>query len=276
MMDHKELLAGTLGGFAQVIVGHPFDTIKVRMQTHSDFKGPIDCLKKTIALEGPSALYKGVTSPLTGVGFCNAILFSVNGNIRRALAGPSGDPQKLSIGQYTLGGALTGGVIAFVACPIELLKVKLQTQYSNSGGGLIKVAVNTVRTNGFSGLYRGITATVLRDIPSFAAYFGTYEYLKNVLSRNSTHELQPTDLLLAGGTSGIACWIPCYMQDVVKSRIQSDVAIRSISTLEYAKEVYQSLGFSGFFRGFAPTMLRAFPANAATFVAYEFAMKALG
>lgn len=40
---------------------HPFDTIKVRLQTSSkeQFKGPIDCLLQTIRKEGVNGIYKG-------------------------------------------------------------------------------------------------------------------------------------------------------------------------------------------------------------------------
>ena len=60
------VLSGTLGGMAQVLVGHPFDTIKVRLQT-KEVKA-IDCLKNTLKLEGLSGFYRGIASPLVGIG----------------------------------------------------------------------------------------------------------------------------------------------------------------------------------------------------------------
>jgi len=41
------------------------------------------------------------------------------------------------------------------------------------------------------------------------------------------------------------------------------------------KAIHRDFGFRGFFRGFAPTILRAFPANAAALTAFEFAMRSL-
>jgi solute carrier family 25 carnitine/acylcarnitine transporter 20/29 len=38
----------------------------------------------------------------------------------------------------------------------------------------------------------------------------------------------------------------------------------------------KSSGTKAFFNGFGPTMARAFPANAATFFAYEMAMETMG
>ena len=44
---------------------HPFDTIKVRLQTSSktQFTGPVDCLMQTLRKEGVNGIYKGGKSP---------------------------------------------------------------------------------------------------------------------------------------------------------------------------------------------------------------------
>ena len=50
----RSLAAGGVGGVCAVIVGHPFDLVKVRMQTAEKgvYTGAIDVVKKTIAREG--------------------------------------------------------------------------------------------------------------------------------------------------------------------------------------------------------------------------------
>src|SRR5205823_6561110 len=59
----------------QKIVGHPFDTIKVRLQTTemSHFRGPVDCLMQTLRNEGFAGLYKGATPPLVGWMFMDSV-----------------------------------------------------------------------------------------------------------------------------------------------------------------------------------------------------------
>ena len=60
----KNSLAGTAAGIAVCLVGHPFDTLKVRLQTQpSDkpvYKGLSDCFFKTLKWEGIGGLYTGV------------------------------------------------------------------------------------------------------------------------------------------------------------------------------------------------------------------------
>lgn len=66
----RSFAAGGFGGVCAVIVGHPFDLVKVRLQTAEAgvYKGAVDCLVKGIARDGMvRGLYAGVSAPLVGV-----------------------------------------------------------------------------------------------------------------------------------------------------------------------------------------------------------------
>ena len=60
----NNLVAGTVAGISVCLVGHPFDTLKVRLQTqpvsNPIYKGLTDCFLKTLKWEGIGGLYKGV------------------------------------------------------------------------------------------------------------------------------------------------------------------------------------------------------------------------
>ena len=74
----RGIFSGTASGITKLIVGHPFDTIKVRMQIegmNGRFNGPLDCLKQTIRKEGIRGLYKGATPPLIGWGLIDSLLW---------------------------------------------------------------------------------------------------------------------------------------------------------------------------------------------------------
>ncbi|KAI7897080.1 mitochondrial carrier domain-containing protein [Mucor mucedo] len=283
----QDLIAGTIGGWAQVVVGHPADTIKVRLQTQPSppiYSSAMDCVRKLVKEEGAKGLYRGVMSPLAGIGFCNAVMFMANGHSRRLLQ--NGDDKKvLSIFEIGVAGSMAGSVMAFLNCPIELLKVKLQTQdpkgVLGANGklepafkGVIDCGIRTVRSQGFKGIYRGMGITLMRDTPSYFAYFVGYEGLKRMFqSMRPDGQLTTFDLLMAGGLSGFAAWIPAYPQDVIKSNFQNDLRYKSIG--QVVKTLYKTSGPKAFINGIGPTLVRAFPANAATFFAYEMAMEAM-
>ena len=70
----KSFCAGGFGGMCSVAVGHPFDTIKVRLQTATCglpnenplYCSTLDCARKTLENEGFRGLYRGMLMPLIG------------------------------------------------------------------------------------------------------------------------------------------------------------------------------------------------------------------
>ena len=49
---------GSIAGLFGRVLEHPFDSIKVRLQTSESFNGVFDCFGKTIKNEGSAGLYK--------------------------------------------------------------------------------------------------------------------------------------------------------------------------------------------------------------------------
>lgn len=66
---------------------------------------------------------------------------------------------------------------------------------------------------------------------------------------------------------GLGAWIPCFPQDVIKSKYQSDITIKTVWGC--IKDLYAKGGLRIFSRGLGITLLRAMPVNAATFGAFE-------
>ena len=66
----RSFAAGGFGGVCAVVVGHPFDLVKVRLQTAEKgvYSSALDVVRKGIARDGlRRGLYAGVSAPLVGV-----------------------------------------------------------------------------------------------------------------------------------------------------------------------------------------------------------------
>lgn len=66
----RSLVAGGFGGVCAVVVGHPFDLVKVRLQTaeRGAYSSAIDVVRQSVARDGlRRGLYAGVSAPLVGV-----------------------------------------------------------------------------------------------------------------------------------------------------------------------------------------------------------------
>lgn len=126
---------------------------------------------------------------------------------------------------------------------------------------------------GFRGLNRGLALTVLREVPGFAVYFGSYEMMTRKLGEST-----PV-VLFSGGMAGIFSWITTYPQDVIKSRIQADgfgATQEYRNALHCLKLSLKKEGHQFLFRGIGSTVIRAFPMNAVTFGVYTQIMKRFG
>lgn len=300
----KDLTAGTFAGVAQLLVGHPFDTIKVKLQSQPaplpghppKFSGAIDAVKQTLAAEGPKGLYKGMGAPLATVAVFNAVLFTARGQMEGLLRDSPG--AHLSVGQQMVAGAGAGVACSMVACPTELVKCRLQAQsalattveipvLAGIGGapagrynGPFDVAKHVLKSEGgVLGLYKGLTPTLMREVPGNAAMFGAYEATKQYLAGGQdTSKLSRGSMLFAGGVAGAMFWVSVYPTDVIKSVIQVDDHRnpKYKGTMDAFRKVFAAEGVKGLYRGFGPAMARSVPANAACFLAYELVRESLG
>ena len=217
----KDLIAGTGAGAAQLVVGFPFDTIKVKLQNMPRpapgesplYTSAVDALRKTVAEQGSSGLFKGMGVPLATVAIFNAILFSVNGMVRRLVASWSNMPPgaEFSVPQYAICGAGAGMAVGVLATPTELVKCRLQAQdhklriYS----GPTDVIRKTLASEGVFGLFRGFAPTMGREIPGCALYFAGYEGSKQMFARASgkpVRELSAVELMTSGAIGGLSFW----------------------------------------------------------------------
>lgn len=132
-----------------------------------------------------------------------------------------------------------------------------------------------MQTQGITGLYRGTGLTLLRDCPGSVAYYGGYEYFK-WLFQGDSKELSVPATLTAGGLAGICNWLVSVPPDVLKTRLQSSEPGRYPGGgMQIMREMVMKEGIGSLYKGIAPVMLRAFPANAACFLGYETVVKLL-
>ncbi|KAG0708572.1 mitochondrial carrier [Suillus ampliporus] len=269
----NDLVAGSMGGAAQVLVGQPLDTVKTRAQIAPKgmFKGPMDVLAQTVRKEGFFALYKGMASPLLGIAGVNSLLFASYVYSKRIV---SPFPQ-LSLKEIALAGAMAGAANAILASPVEMFKVRMQGQYGDATDKKLRdVAKEMWRDWGFrKGVMRGYWVTFAREIPAYAGFYAGFEFSKRKFQSKYGDKVPFWALLTSGATGGIAYWLSCYPLDVIKSRIQLRQTPPTGKPWQYMNNELRMIvaesGITGLFRGLSPSLLRTIPAAASTFAAFE-------
>lgn len=261
-----DFFAGLCGGFTKTLIGLPIETVKVRLQTRNQYKGPIDCVIKILKYEGISGFYRILFIPLISVGFFNSIIFGTFGVTNKYLQ----NNYKFSNSMNIFLAGCTSGLCAILNTPIDFIRNRMQVQtntkeYKNSIDCIRKIVTNY----GLRKLLTGLTLMTLNYVPQYGMHFTCYFYMKEKLAELNT----PTifSQFISGGLAGSLCWIPVYPLDVIKNRIQTQSLEnpKYNGILDCIKKTYSEKGIKSFYKGLSIILVRSFPINAGMFVTYE-------
>ena len=137
-------VAGQIAGMVGLMVVHPIDTVKIRMQARVSAP-PVSAVSTVSSLmqrEGPMALYRGIGAPMVAYGLINAVAFTTHTEVVRLLRGELGgsggsplvkDPYLIGLA----GGAAAGFTSSFVRGPAERVKTVQQVAESSCGTGKV-------------------------------------------------------------------------------------------------------------------------------------------
>lgn len=184
----------------------------------------------------------------------------------------------LSYPQYYLAGGFAGLTNSFLSGPIEHIRIRLQTQ-PHGANRLYNGPIDCIRKLAahegvLRGVYRGQMVTYFREIQAYGVWFLSFEYMMNQdAKRNNVkrEDIPSWKVGLYGGVAGEFLWLGSYPFDVVKSKMQSDGfgSQRKFSSMtDCFRKTMAAEGFGGFWKGIGPTLLRAMPVSAGTFIVY--------
>ena len=132
-----------------------------------------------------------------------------------------------------------------------------------------------VQQRGLLGLYSGMTPQITRDIMFYGSFFGSYEVLCAGLKKY-TDMPDAAVYGTAGGLAGQIAWACSIIPDSVKSHIQTSPSLTNLpGSVETFRRIVKEKGYRGLFAGIEVAIIRAWPANAALFLGYEYTKKLL-
>nr|XP_046181169.1 solute carrier family 25 member 48 isoform X2 [Oncorhynchus gorbuscha] len=302
-----DFLAGWIGGASSVIVGHPLDTVKTRLQAGQGYKNTLHCVLQIYRKETIAGFFKGLSFPLASITVYNSVVFGFFNNTQRVISKFRHGDERQSCGMLdmTLASMLTGLMSVGLGAPVDLVKIRLQMQTlpclaenldlaGTTGNVNGNVAVRSVtlqgqptyrgpihcissilRTEGIRGLYRGAAAMVLRDVPGYTLYFIPYALFRRWLSPEGRSSPHPCTVWVSGGLAGSISWVTATPADVVKSRLQADAlhARKYRGIVHCVVQSYKTEGIHVFFRGASVNAIRGFPMSATMFLGYELSLQ---
>ncbi|KAG7396275.1 hypothetical protein PHYBOEH_002542 [Phytophthora boehmeriae] len=287
----KNFVSGVMAGGCEAFVGYPLETVKARMQTQQansrTFSGPVDCFIKSFREGGVTSLYRGASPQIFRSALSASIMFGLMGQYRYFYSKHLFENPDYSLIAAGVSTGMTEGVLY---TPFEIIKVRMQTLYGGTRTRVSNwhVVKDVYSRNGLRGLYRGIAPTAGREMVGNAVYFMAYETIKEMLLKNFVHDVPNISsesanlrtyqsIAFSGGCAGFSYWLATFPIDTVKSVLQADRLDkpRFSGVTDCCRKLYAEGGVHRFYRGITPSLVRAFPANAVTFVAFEKTMSFL-
>lgn len=172
-----------------------------------------------------------------------------------------------------------------IISPLEMLRTKMQAEsVTHSARDYAVLLSDAVKVDGMSSLWRGLGATLLRDVPFSAIYWMGYEILKPKLVPWFNRPGAPSPdvppiaaSFVAGATSGSFAAALTLPFDVVKTRQQTTLGETLIGfrgsaapgVVDIMRDIVRSQGISGLFVGFLPRIAKVAPACAIMISTYE-------
>ena len=182
-------MCGAGSGAVVPLVLTPVELIKCRLQVQQSargdfkaYKGPIDCIVRTIKEEGISrGLYKGNVSTMLREIPGNFCWYGTYEAVCILNTPPGGKKEDCSPIVHMIGGGAAGAMYWTAFYPADTVKSVVQTNPEFSDETFLTVFKNIYRAEGIRGLYRGWLITVIRAVPAHAAIFAVYEQVMKIL-----------------------------------------------------------------------------------------------
>nr|CAD1842937.1 unnamed protein product [Ananas comosus var. bracteatus] len=279
----KYLIAGGVAGATSRTATAPLDRLKVVMQVQTTSTQIIPAIKN-IWKEGRFlSFFRGNGLNVMKVAPESAIRFYTYEMLKEFIVKTKGE-NKGDIGASgrLIAGGLAGAVAQTAIYPMDLVKTRLQT-YACEGGkvpSLGTLSRDIWRQEGPRAFYRGLVPSLLGIIPYAGIDLAAYETLKDMSKTYVLQDSEPGPLVQLGcGTISGALGATCvYPLQVIRTRLQAQQA-NSKTAYKGMSDVFwrtlQHEGFSGFYKGIFPNLLKVVPSASITYLVYETMKKSL-
>lgn len=274
----------------------PLTVIKTRMMAlddvkhHKGFSGVYVTARDIVRADGYRGLYKGFGTVVGGLipgrmmylGILEASKKAV-GSAMTSYDASFSEPLVASTSNF-VAGALASLSGQLIAVPVDVISQRQMIAKESRMSGL-QMAKQIVRSDGLSGLYRGVGASIMMFVPSSAIWWSSYGMYQSILwsrwdkLKGVPHHAGPVERpeneilsvqILSGVMTGCTTASITNPLDVIKTRIQTDSSGKRHGWIRTAVGIVQREGVGGFFRGVVPRMTSASIWGTSMVTTYEF------
>ncbi|KAH9608539.1 hypothetical protein KSS87_023079 [Heliosperma pusillum] len=285
----RDLMAGAImGGVVHTIVA-PIERAKLLLQTqhsnfailtgkHPKFKGMFDCIFRTVRDEGFLSLWRdGMSLKGRIIGKDLPIFTLARLDLYRDVLKNDDDGPPIMSGTAAnfFAGAAAGCSTLVLVYPLDIAHTRLAADIGKADArqfrGIYHFMTSVYRVEGLHGLYRGLPASFHGMVVHRGIYFGGFDTIKEILTKESNLELALWKRWVAAQVVTTTAGLLSYPFDTVRRRMMMQSGLEKPmynDTLDCWKTIYRTEGFPSFYRGAVSNMFRSTGA-AAILVLYD-------
>ncbi|KAK3070576.1 Cu/Pi carrier [Teratosphaeriaceae sp. CCFEE 6253] len=258
----KYYAACTFGGLMACGLTHwavtPLDLVKCRRQVNSKlYVGNMDGWRKIIAADGTRGIYTGGSPTFFGYSIQGALKYGGYEFFKKFYSDLAGEENavKYKTGIYLAGSASAEFFADIGLCPLEAVKVRMQTTIPPFATGTLNGINTIVAAEGFAGLYKGLYPLWARQIPYTMMKFASFETIVEMIyhrlpgTKADYSKGAQTGVAFTGGyLAGILCAIVSHPADVMVSKLNANRMPGEAGGAAISR-IYKEIGFGGLWNG---------------------------
>ena len=246
----------------------PLDVVKVRQQTCSSLtqgKSTIAIVRSIIRDEGIAMLWSGFSASLMTTVPSTVVYLAAYEPLR------DGVEATASAGWAPLvAGGMARALAVALTAPVDLVRTRLQSAAHAEQRSTLESITSIARQEGARALWRGVSASMARDVPFSAIYWTSYEWLKGRLQGGSREQSGVWRTIPCASIAGAIAGAVTTPLDVVKTRLQvMNPQQGAMSCSHVLLSLYRLEGLGALFAGVVPRVSKAAPSCAIIIGAYE-------
>ncbi|KAI0166212.1 mitochondrial oxaloacetate transport protein [Xylariaceae sp. FL1272] len=231
------------------------------------YRGPFHGIKVIVGNEGVRGIYRGLGCAYAYQVLLNGCRLSFYEPMRHSLASVLlNDSSKQNLFINMTCGAASGVMGAACGSPFFLIKTRLQSyspflpvgvqhRYRNAIDGMRQIYT----AEGVKGLYRGVSAAMIRTALGSSVQLPTYFFAKRRLQKHlGMEEGAPLHLTSSAIAGFVVC---CFMHppDTIMSRLYNQTGNLYKGVFDCLGKTIRTEGFLAIYKGFIPHLARILP-----------------
>lgn len=263
---------GTAAAVSKTAVA-PIERVKLLLQVQDAqktiekdkrFTGIIDCFTRVSKEQGVASLWRGNLANVIRYFPTQALNFAFKDTYKKLFLG--GVDKKKEFWKFFFGNLASGGAAGAtslcVVYPLDFARTRLaadvgkgnQREFTGLGNCLVKI----FKSDGIVGLYRGFFVSVQGIIIYRASYFGFFDTIKAVVSKDS----KQVNFFVAWGIAQVVTvgsGVASYPWDTVRRRMMMQSGRKDVlysNTWDCAKKIIKNEGMAAMYKGALSNVFR--------------------